>query len=74
MKLRLLVLQSVRPFSGALGVTGSSGPGLALKSEAINLAMIAELPIVVCNIQRAGPSTGMPTKNRTVGSFANVLR
>ena len=49
-------------FSGALGVTGSSGPGLALKSEAINLAMIAELPIVVCNIQRAGPSTGMPTK------------
>jgi len=49
-------------FSGALGVTGSSGPGLALKSEAINLAIIAELPIVVCNIQRAGPSTGMPTK------------
>jgi 2-oxoglutarate ferredoxin oxidoreductase subunit alpha len=49
-------------FSGALGVTGSSGPGLALKSEAINLAMIAELPIVICNIQRAGPSTGMPTK------------
>lgn len=49
-------------FSGALGVTGSSGPGLALKSEALNLAMIAELPLVVCNIQRAGPSTGMPTK------------
>jgi 2-oxoglutarate ferredoxin oxidoreductase subunit alpha len=49
-------------FSGSLGVTGSSGPGLALKSEAINLAMIAELPLVVCNIQRAGPSTGMPTK------------
>ena len=49
-------------FSGALGVTGSSGPGLALKSEAINLAMIAELPVVICNIQRAGPSTGMPTK------------
>ena len=49
-------------FSGALGVTGSSGPGLALKSEAINLAMIAELPLVICNIQRAGPSTGMPTK------------
>ena len=49
-------------FSGALGVTGSSGPGLALKSEAINLAMIAELPLIVCNIQRAGPSTGMPTK------------
>ena len=49
-------------FSGSLGVTGSSGPGLALKSEAINLAMISELPLVVCNIQRAGPSTGMPTK------------
>ena len=49
-------------FSGSLGVTGSSGPGLALKSEAINLAMIVELPLVVCNIQRAGPSTGMPTK------------
>ena len=49
-------------FCGALGVTGSSGPGLALKSEALNLAMIVELPIVVCNIQRAGPSTGMPTK------------
>ncbi len=49
-------------FSGSLGVTGSSGPGLALKSEAINLAMVAELPLVVCNIQRAGPSTGMPTK------------
>ena len=49
-------------FGGALGVTGSSGPGLALKSEAINLAMIAELPLVICNIQRAGPSTGMPTK------------
>ena len=49
-------------FDGELGVTGSSGPGLALKAEAINLAMIAELPIVVCNIQRAGPSTGMPTK------------
>ena len=49
-------------FSGSLGVTGSSGPGLALKSEAINLAMITELPLVVCNIQRAGPSTGMPTK------------
>ncbi len=49
-------------FSGALGATGSSGPGIALKAEAINLAVIAELPIVVCNIQRAGPSTGMPTK------------
>ena len=49
-------------FSGALGATGSSGPGLALKSEAINLAIMTELPLVVCNVQRAGPSTGMPTK------------
>ena len=52
-------------FSGSLGVTGSSGPGLALKSEAINLAMIAELPLVVCNIQRAGPSTGMRQKRNS---------
>jgi 2-oxoglutarate ferredoxin oxidoreductase subunit alpha len=49
-------------FSGALGATGSSGPGLALKAESINLAVMAELPLVICNIQRAGPSTGMPTK------------
>ncbi len=49
-------------FGGSLGITSTSGPGLALKSEAINLAMVVELPLVVCNIQRAGPSTGMPTK------------
>ncbi len=49
-------------FGGALGVTGTSGPGLALKSEAINLALILELPLVVVDVQRAGPSTGMPTK------------
>lgn len=49
-------------YAGSLGVTGSSGPGIALKSEAINLAVMAELPLVVCNVQRAGPSTGMPTK------------
>ena len=49
-------------FGGALGVTASSGPGIALKAEAMNLAVMVELPIVVCNIQRAGPSTGMPTK------------
>ncbi len=49
-------------YAGAMGVTGSSGPGLSLKSEAINLAVIAELPLIVCNVQRAGPSTGMPTK------------
>lgn len=49
-------------FAGALAVTTTSGPGLALKSEAINLAVMVELPLVVCNIQRGGPSTGLPTK------------
>jgi 2-oxoglutarate ferredoxin oxidoreductase subunit alpha len=49
-------------FGGALGVTGTSGPGLCLKSEALNLAVITELPLVVINVQRTGPSTGMPTK------------
>jgi 2-oxoglutarate/2-oxoacid ferredoxin oxidoreductase subunit alpha len=49
-------------FGGALGVTISSGPGIALKAEAMNLAVMTELPLVVCNIQRGGPSTGLPTK------------
>ncbi len=49
-------------FAGAVGVTGTSGPGLSLKSEAIGLAVMTELPLVVLNVQRAGPSTGMPTK------------
>jgi 2-oxoglutarate ferredoxin oxidoreductase subunit alpha len=49
-------------FGGALAVTGTSGPGVALKAEAIGLAVITELPLVVVNVQRAGPSTGMPTK------------
>jgi len=49
-------------FGGALAVTTTSGPGLALKSEAINLAIMVELPLVICNIQRGGPSTGLPTK------------
>ena len=49
-------------FGGALAVTGTSGPGIALKSEAINLALMMELPVVICNFQRGGPSTGMPTK------------
>lgn len=49
-------------FGGHLGVTGTSGPGVALKSEAMGLAVMAELPVVVVNVQRAGPSTGMPTK------------
>jgi 2-oxoglutarate ferredoxin oxidoreductase subunit alpha len=49
-------------FGGALGVTSTSGPGMALKAEAIGLAVSVELPLIVCDIQRAGPSTGMPTK------------
>jgi 2-oxoglutarate ferredoxin oxidoreductase subunit alpha len=49
-------------FAGLLAVTSTSGPGLALKSEAIGLAVMAELPLVVINVQRGGPSTGLPTK------------
>ena len=49
-------------FGGALGVTTSSGPGIALKTETIGLAVSLELPLVVCDIQRGGPSTGLPTK------------
>lgn len=49
-------------FGGALGITTSSGPGIALKSEAMNLAMMLELPLVIVDIQRGGPSTGLPTK------------
>ena len=49
-------------FAGQLGLTGTSGPGLALKSEAIGLAVMTELPLVVINVQRGGPSTGLPTK------------
>jgi 2-oxoglutarate ferredoxin oxidoreductase subunit alpha len=50
-------------FAGAFAVTSTSGPGLSLKSEAIGLAVMTELPIVIVNVQRAGPSTGMPTKS-----------
>ncbi|HEX6946558.1 MAG TPA: 2-oxoacid:acceptor oxidoreductase subunit alpha [Acidimicrobiia bacterium] len=49
-------------FAGSLAVTGSSGPGIALKSEAISLAFMLELPLIVINVQRGGPSTGLPTK------------
>jgi 2-oxoglutarate ferredoxin oxidoreductase subunit alpha len=50
-------------YGGALGMTGTSGPGIALKSEAMNLAVMVELPLAIVDVQRAGPSTGMPTKN-----------
>ncbi|MCX6133566.1 MAG: 2-oxoacid:acceptor oxidoreductase subunit alpha [Ignavibacteriales bacterium] len=49
-------------FGGALGITTTSGPGVALKSEAMGLAVMVELPLVICNVQRGGPSTGLPTK------------
>jgi 2-oxoglutarate ferredoxin oxidoreductase subunit alpha len=49
-------------YGGAMGMTATSGPGFALKSEALGLAVMVELPLVVADIQRAGPSTGMPTK------------
>jgi 2-oxoglutarate/2-oxoacid ferredoxin oxidoreductase subunit alpha len=49
-------------YAGLLSITTTSGPGIALKSEFMNLAMITELPIVICDIQRGGPSTGLPTK------------
>lgn len=49
-------------FGGGLGVTASSGPGIALKTEALGLAVALEMPLLVVNVQRAGPSTGMPTK------------
>lgn len=50
-------------FAGALAVTSTSGPGICLKSEAMNLAVIDELPLVIVDVQRGGPSTGLPTKS-----------
>ncbi|MCB0579437.1 MAG: hypothetical protein KDD10_09035, partial [Phaeodactylibacter sp.] len=49
-------------YGGNLAVTGTSGPGMALKTEAMGLALMLELPLLICNIQRGGPSTGLPTK------------
>ena len=49
-------------FGGALALTGTSGPGVALKTEAMGLAVMTELPLVIINVQRGGPSTGLPTK------------
>jgi 2-oxoglutarate ferredoxin oxidoreductase subunit alpha len=56
-------------FGGAIGITGSSGPGIALKGEALGLAVMVELPLVIVNVQRAGPSTGMPTKTEQSDLF-----
>src|ERR1700716_1027908 len=49
-------------YAGALAITSTSGPGMSLKTEALGLAVAIELPLVICNIQRGGPSTGLPTK------------
>lgn len=59
-------------FGGTLGATCTSGPGMALKGEAIGLAIITELPLVIFDIQRAGPSTGMPTKTEQSDLFQAV--
>jgi 2-oxoglutarate ferredoxin oxidoreductase subunit alpha len=59
-------------FAGHLGVTGTSGPGVALKSETISLGVQVELPLVIVNVQRAGPSTGMPTKTEQSDLFLAV--
>jgi 2-oxoglutarate ferredoxin oxidoreductase subunit alpha len=59
-------------YAGAMGVTSSSGPGVALKSEALGLAIGTELPLVLINSQRAGPSTGMPTKTEQSDLYQSV--
>ncbi len=59
-------------YGGALGITSSSGPGVALKGEAIGLAISTELPLIVVNAQRAGPSTGMPTKTEQSDLYQSV--
>jgi 2-oxoglutarate ferredoxin oxidoreductase subunit alpha len=59
-------------YAGSLGVTSSSGPGIALKTEAIGLAVATELPLVIVNSQRAGPSTGLPTKTEQADLFQAV--
>ena len=60
-------------YAGALGVTSSSGPGVALKGEALGLAITVELPLVLVNSQRAGPSTGMPTKTEQSDLYQAVF-
>jgi 2-oxoglutarate ferredoxin oxidoreductase subunit alpha len=60
-------------YGGQIGVTGSSGPGMALKTEALGLAIATELPLVVVDAQRGGPSTGLPTKTEQSDLFQAVL-
>lgn len=59
-------------YGGSLAVTASSGPGIALKQEALGLAISVELPLIVCNIQRGGPSTGLPTKTEQSDLFQAI--
>jgi 2-oxoglutarate ferredoxin oxidoreductase subunit alpha len=59
-------------FAGHIGLTGTSGPGVALKQEAIGLAVMTELPLVIVNVQRGGPSTGLPTKTEQADLFQAV--
>jgi 2-oxoglutarate/2-oxoacid ferredoxin oxidoreductase subunit alpha len=59
-------------FGGGLGCTGTSGPGMALKSEAIGLAVMTELPLVIIDVQRGGPSTGLPTKTEQADLFQAI--
>ena len=59
-------------FTGHIGLTGTSGPGVALKQEAIGLAVMTELPLVIINVQRGGPSTGLPTKTEQADLFQAV--
>jgi 2-oxoglutarate ferredoxin oxidoreductase subunit alpha len=60
-------------YAGALSVTGTSGPGLALKAEALGLAVMTELPMVVINVQRGGPSTGLPTKTEAADLLQSMF-
>jgi 2-oxoglutarate ferredoxin oxidoreductase subunit alpha len=60
-------------FGGQLGVTGTSGPGMALKSEAIGLAVMTELPLVIIDVQRGGPSTGLPTKTEQADLMQSIF-
>jgi 2-oxoglutarate ferredoxin oxidoreductase subunit alpha len=59
-------------FAGSFACTGTSGPGLALKSEAVGLAVMTELPLIIVNVQRGGPSTGLPTKTEQADYFQAV--
>src|SRR5262249_16724466 len=60
-------------FAGVIGATGTSGPGMALKGEALGLAVMLELPLIVVDVQRGGPSTGLPTKTEQADLLQAVI-